>query len=204
MSDEINVVSRTQQIIVEPSSASVSIINAGPPGGPPGPQGPPGSPGAGARIGYKDLPYHSFGGGAVTSTAAMDYGYAGATNVAGNNSFEIVYAKKQANSLIKVRANCGFYGTGNAGRAGFSLRVVDYPSYTNLRLYSFGTFFVNSLGIWMNASGHVLLNAAQFAGVGNYAFRLVLVNQAASTPVLACNGPDGGASMFLEELVSDP
>lgn len=54
MSGEINVISRTQQIIVEPVSASVSVINAGPPGpsgaaggppGPPGPQGPPGVPG---------------------------------------------------------------------------------------------------------------------------------------------------------------
>jgi hypothetical protein len=32
MSHEINVVSRTQQIIVEPTSGSVSVINAGPPG----------------------------------------------------------------------------------------------------------------------------------------------------------------------------
>ena len=38
MSSEINVISRTQHIIVEPSSGSVSVINAGPsgPGGPSG------------------------------------------------------------------------------------------------------------------------------------------------------------------------
>lgn len=41
MSDEINVISRTQTIIVDPSSGSVSVINAGPagPGGPPGEMG---------------------------------------------------------------------------------------------------------------------------------------------------------------------
>jgi hypothetical protein len=38
MSGEINVISRTQQVIVEPASSAVSIINAGPqgPGGPAG------------------------------------------------------------------------------------------------------------------------------------------------------------------------
>jgi hypothetical protein len=42
MSGEINVVQRTQYIIVEPSSASVSVINAGPVG-PAGPAAiPPG------------------------------------------------------------------------------------------------------------------------------------------------------------------
>jgi hypothetical protein len=50
---DLNVVSRTQRIIVEPASRSVSIINAGPmgPSGPAsiieGPQGPPGAPGGG-------------------------------------------------------------------------------------------------------------------------------------------------------------
>lgn len=36
MSGEINVISRTQQIIVDPASSSVAVINAGPigPGGP--------------------------------------------------------------------------------------------------------------------------------------------------------------------------
>lgn len=38
MSGEINVVSRTQQIIVEPAFGSVAVINAGPPG-PGGPTG---------------------------------------------------------------------------------------------------------------------------------------------------------------------
>jgi hypothetical protein len=38
MTDEINVVSRTQVIMVEPSSGTVSVINAGPPG-PAGPVG---------------------------------------------------------------------------------------------------------------------------------------------------------------------
>lgn len=42
MSGEINVISRTQQIIVDPSSAAVSIINAGPQG-PAGPAGPAGA-----------------------------------------------------------------------------------------------------------------------------------------------------------------
>lgn len=52
MSGEINVIQRTQQIIVEPVSSSVAVINAGPPGpsgsggGPVGPPGPPGPPGA--------------------------------------------------------------------------------------------------------------------------------------------------------------
>ena len=38
MSGEINVISRTQIIYVDPTSGSVSVINAGPigPGGPPG------------------------------------------------------------------------------------------------------------------------------------------------------------------------
>ncbi len=44
MSDELNVVQRSQRIVVEPSSRSVSIINAGPVG-PTGPTGPPGEPG---------------------------------------------------------------------------------------------------------------------------------------------------------------
>jgi hypothetical protein len=43
MSSEINVIQRTQNIIVEPSSGSVSVINAGP-AGPSGPQGPGGGP----------------------------------------------------------------------------------------------------------------------------------------------------------------
>ncbi len=38
MTEEINVISRTQTIIVEPTSSAVSIINAGPMG-PTGPQG---------------------------------------------------------------------------------------------------------------------------------------------------------------------
>lgn len=38
MSGEINVISRTQQIIVDPASSSVSIISAGP-AGPGGPMG---------------------------------------------------------------------------------------------------------------------------------------------------------------------
>jgi hypothetical protein len=50
---EINVLSKTQTIVVDPFSGSVSIINAGPPGpagvegvpGPPGPEGPPGPSG---------------------------------------------------------------------------------------------------------------------------------------------------------------
>lgn len=40
MTDEINVISRTQVINVEPTSGAVSIINAGP-AGPTGPTGPP-------------------------------------------------------------------------------------------------------------------------------------------------------------------
>lgn len=52
MSDEINVISRTQVIVVEPVSGSVSILNEGPmgptgPTGPAGPQGAKGDPGAG-------------------------------------------------------------------------------------------------------------------------------------------------------------
>ncbi|MET0786842.1 MAG: hypothetical protein ABWY25_09065 [Paenisporosarcina sp.] len=46
---EINVLSRTQRIIVEPLSKSVAVINAGPagpPNGPPGPMGPQGPQGA--------------------------------------------------------------------------------------------------------------------------------------------------------------
>jgi hypothetical protein len=42
MSGEINVVSRTQTIVVDPVSSSVSIINAGP-AGPGGPAGTPGT-----------------------------------------------------------------------------------------------------------------------------------------------------------------
>jgi hypothetical protein len=52
MSDEINVVSRTQIVNIDPASGTVSIINAGPQGPPgtapstiPGPPGPPGDPG---------------------------------------------------------------------------------------------------------------------------------------------------------------
>jgi hypothetical protein len=44
MSDEINVVNRTQTIFVEPSSSSVSIINAGA-------QGPAGPPGVAIYVG---------------------------------------------------------------------------------------------------------------------------------------------------------
>lgn len=44
MSDELNVLQRTQRIVVEPTSRSVSVINAGPIG-PTGPQGEPGEPG---------------------------------------------------------------------------------------------------------------------------------------------------------------
>lgn len=43
MSDEVNVITRTQTIIVEPGSAAVSVISAGPPG-PAGPIGPSGGP----------------------------------------------------------------------------------------------------------------------------------------------------------------
>jgi|SRR5580765_618188 hypothetical protein len=55
MSDEINVISRTQVIIVEPISGSVAVLNEGPMGptgvtGPAGPQGPKGDPGAGGAI----------------------------------------------------------------------------------------------------------------------------------------------------------
>jgi hypothetical protein len=55
MSDEINVISRTQSIIVEPVSGSVSIINEGPmgptgPTGPQGIQGVKGDPGVGGAV----------------------------------------------------------------------------------------------------------------------------------------------------------
>jgi hypothetical protein len=43
MSGEINVLQRTQTIVVEPSSASIAVINAGP-AGPTGPIGPSGGP----------------------------------------------------------------------------------------------------------------------------------------------------------------
>ena len=36
MSEEINVISRTQTIVVDPASSAVSVISSGPPG-PPGP-----------------------------------------------------------------------------------------------------------------------------------------------------------------------
>ena len=44
MSSDINVISRTQHIIVDPASSAVVAINAGPigPGGPAGQAGPPG------------------------------------------------------------------------------------------------------------------------------------------------------------------
>ncbi|MET0786497.1 MAG: hypothetical protein ABWY25_07325 [Paenisporosarcina sp.] len=42
MSGEINVISRTQHIIVEPASSSIAVINAGPPGPNTGIPGPPG------------------------------------------------------------------------------------------------------------------------------------------------------------------
>ncbi|MET0786105.1 MAG: hypothetical protein ABWY25_05315 [Paenisporosarcina sp.] len=47
MTTDLQVVSRTQRIIVEPASRSISIINAGPmgPGGPAGSTGDPGEPG---------------------------------------------------------------------------------------------------------------------------------------------------------------
>jgi hypothetical protein len=41
MSTEVNVIARTQLIVIDPVSNAVSIINSGPPG-PPGPQGPAG------------------------------------------------------------------------------------------------------------------------------------------------------------------
>src|SRR5580765_3885464 len=47
MSDEINVINRSQTIFVEPASSAVSVVAGGPPGSPgpqglPGPQGPQG------------------------------------------------------------------------------------------------------------------------------------------------------------------
>jgi hypothetical protein len=48
MSDEINVLSRTQLIYVEPSSGSVSVINAGPAG----PSGSGGGGGGSTWISY--------------------------------------------------------------------------------------------------------------------------------------------------------
>jgi hypothetical protein len=57
MSDEINVLSRTQIIFVEPTSGSVAVLNAGPMGvaGPEGPSGgdpgPPGADGVGVPTG---------------------------------------------------------------------------------------------------------------------------------------------------------
>jgi hypothetical protein len=72
MSGEINVISRTQQIIVDPVSSTVSVINAGPPGpvgpgggpiGPSGPQGPPGIPGVSVvNYGYLDHQGGTFSG----------------------------------------------------------------------------------------------------------------------------------------------
>lgn len=64
MSDEINVVSLTQTVIVEPGSGAVSVINAGPPGpagaagpagGPAGPTGPAGATGATGAQGPQGL-----------------------------------------------------------------------------------------------------------------------------------------------------
>ena len=45
MSEELNVVQRSQRIVVNPTSKSISVISAGPVG-PAGPTGPAGTPGA--------------------------------------------------------------------------------------------------------------------------------------------------------------
>jgi hypothetical protein len=49
VAEEVNTLVRSQIIVVEPTSGSVAVLNAGPVGvaGPPGPIGPPGPPGSG-------------------------------------------------------------------------------------------------------------------------------------------------------------
>lgn len=74
MSTEINVIARSQLIVIDPVSNAVSIINAGPPGppgpagpagGPTGPQGPPGpaGPSTVSVVGYgeRTVPGANFG-----------------------------------------------------------------------------------------------------------------------------------------------
>lgn len=86
MSGEINVISRSQIIIVDPISGSVSVINAGP-AGPSGPIGPPGANGAAGPTG----PVGPIGpsGGATGATGATGpagpTGPTGPTGAAGTN-----------------------------------------------------------------------------------------------------------------------
>jgi hypothetical protein len=74
MTDEINVVNRSQTIFVEPSSGAVSVIGGGPPG-PAGPQGAQGIQGAQGPAGAAGAP----GGGTMTPLGIIASGASVAT-----------------------------------------------------------------------------------------------------------------------------
>jgi hypothetical protein len=112
MTDEINVISRTQVINVEPTSGAISIIDAGP-------QGPAGPPGAGGGGGTADLAVY-FNTVSTSTSPIKQNGVVLAVSDFHNRS--INYASD--NETMKVVTGYGHCVTEDTGTNGFPI-VLD-------------------------------------------------------------------------------
>lgn len=122
MSEEVNVISRTQRIIVEPVTKSVAVINAGPPGpsGAAGQTGDPGEPGGtllSAFWQYSSTAGTPPGSGQMRTNTPITELYVHQTDTDGMNR-EVGLGTIADNSTILVRA---------ANGTSMDLLVTDVP-----------------------------------------------------------------------------
>lgn len=152
MSGEINVIQRTQMIVVQPVSKSVGIINGN---GPVGPQGPIGLTGATGATGATGPQGPAGTSGAISSTIALQTLRDSASSAASNNAASNFNAVSDPN----FRVLTSLYGLNYVtlqGRLGGTLAAV-----TKLRVQYAVTSDPNlstSSGLWTtlldSAGGH--------------------------------------------------
>ena len=162
-----------------------------------GAQGPPGTNGtSGVVIGWAELPSGQTANTA-TSQLGCDLGYAD-TGVPANNGFTCVYTKKQAASIIVVRASGSMYFSNSGGRVEFSVDCYWSPEYTNSVRGVLAKHYHNDTVTWRIMTGH-----AKFTGLAarQYAFRLHLQNFVVNGPGLNSGGVDGYGEMTVEEIL---
>lgn len=113
MSGGLNVIARTQKIIVEPASASVAVTNVGMPG-PAGPRGLPGPPGPGGPGTTPEWAQLKVIGGIFGTTTAVF----GLNKMAGSSGITVVSSTKLTvpkNGMYFIVACITVQGTGGVG-----------------------------------------------------------------------------------------